>query len=197
MPPLPRISPLLIKQLHDGSERAFQLIYEEYHTAIYRFAYTFVKDVELSKEITQETFLSLWIHRQKISAELPLHPYLFGKARKLTIDAFRRMTTASRVKEELKVKTLGVSNETEETILLNELQQITAAAFNKLSQQQQLVFKLSRMHGRSYEEIAAEMKISKNTVKYHLVCALKSLKNHLIKYDTFYIGLILYAAMVK
>jgi len=174
MPPHPRVSPLLIRQLRNGSERAFQLIYEQCHSTIYRFAYTFLKDAELSKEVTQETFLSLWIHRQEISEELPLYPYLFNKARKLTIDIFRRITTASRAQQELTASTLSLSNETEEAIFLNDLQQITTDFLANLPQQQQLVFKLSRVEGLSYEEIAAELKISKNTVKYHLVCALKS-----------------------
>ena len=197
MPSLPSVSPLLIIQLRDGSEQAFQSIYQQYHQAIYRFAYAFLKNEELSKEVTQETFLSLWIHRQELSETLPLYPYLFNKARRLTIDAFRRITTASRLQRELMTMKDSLSNETEDTVLWNDLQQITEEVLNGLPKQQQVVFRLSRMEGLSYEEIAEELHISKNTVKYHLVCALKSLKLQLTKYDVLYVTFIFYCSFIK
>lgn len=197
MPSLPSVSPLLIVQLRDGSEQAFQSIYQQYHQAVYRFAYAFLKNEELSKEVTQEAFLSLWIHRQELSETLPLYPYLFNKTRRLTIDAFRRMTTASRVQQELKAVQDTISNETEDTVLWNDLQQITADVLKGLPKQQQLVFRLSRIEGFSYEEIAKELHISKNTVKYHLVCALKSLRARLAKYHVFYVTFIFYYSFLK
>lgn len=197
MPPLSSVNPLLIAQLRNGSEQAFQSIYQQYHQTVYRFAYAFLKNDELSKEVTQEAFLSLWIHRQDLSETLPLYPYLFNKARRLTIDAFRRITTASRMQRELTVVQETLSNETEDTVLWNDLQQITAEILKSLPKQQQIVFKLSRMEGLSYEEVAKELNISKNTVKYHLVCALKSIKFQLTKHDVLYVAFIFYCSFVK
>lgn len=197
MPPPLSVNPLLIAQLRNGSEQAFQSIYQQYHQAVYRFAYAFLKNDELSKEVTQEAFLSLWIHRQDLSETLPLYPYLFNKTRRLTIDAFRRITTASRMQQELITVQETLSNETEDTVLWNDLQQITAEILKSLPKQQQIVFKLSRMEGLSYEEIAKELHISKNTVKYHLVCALKSIKSQLTRYDVLYVAFIFYCSFVK
>ncbi|MFC6099463.1 RNA polymerase sigma factor [Olivibacter domesticus] len=197
MPPPLSVNPLLIAQLRNGSEQAFQSIYQQYHQAVYRFAYAFLKNDELSKEVTQEAFLSLWIHRQDLSETLPLYPYLFNKARRLTIDAFRRITSASRMQRELMTVQETLSNETEDTVLWKDLQQITADILKSLPKQQQMVFKLSRMEGLSYEEIAKELHISKNTVKYHLVCALKSIKSQLARYDVLYVAFIFYCSFVK
>ncbi|MFC0318049.1 MULTISPECIES: RNA polymerase sigma factor [Olivibacter] len=192
MPVPPIIDPLTIRKLRDGNEQAFQLIYQQCHQSVFRFAYAFLKDIELSKEVTQETFLNLWIHRNDLSDELPLYPYIFAKARNLTIDAFRRSTVVVRMQEEATKFSIHLSTETEDTILLNDLRQITQQALDRLPKQQKLVFELSRTEGLSYEEIASELRISKNTVKYHLVCALKNLRLYLAQHDIFYSVLIVY-----
>lgn len=192
MPAPPVIDPFTIRKLREGSEQAFRLIYEQCHPSVYRFAYTFLKNSEQSKEVTQETFLSLWVHRRDLAEDLPLYPYLFAKARNLTIDIFRRATVASRKLEETEKLSLPLSTETEDTILLNDLRQITEEALGKLPKQQKLVFDLSRIQGLSYDEIADELKISRNTVKYHLVSALKNLRLYLAQHDIFYSFLIVY-----
>jgi len=50
-----------------------------------------------------------------------------------------------------------------------------------------LVFKLSRVEGLSHKEIAEQLNISPNTVKNHMVEALKTLKSHLKYADYLYL----------
>ncbi|MEH6307560.1 RNA polymerase sigma-70 factor [Olivibacter sp. CPCC 100613] len=175
-----------IAQLREGDERAFQAIYECYHRLIYHFAYSFLKNVELSKEVTQETFLSLWVNRGKLDASLPLYPYLYAKARRLTIDAFRRAASIHRLHAEWTTLLPEAHNETEQRVFHRELAAITEEALQQMPKQQQLVFRMSRSEGLSYEEIAEELHISKNTVKYHLVQSLKFLKGFFAKHGILY-----------
>ena len=49
-------------------------------------------------------------------------------------------------------------------------------ALDHLSPQQKLIFTLSRNEGMKHEEIASQLNISRNTVKTHLVHALKTLR---------------------
>jgi len=187
MSKLQAVDPLLIRKLRTGDERAFHMIYTQLHERIYHFTLTFLKDTELSKEITQEVFLHLWLNKEKLLEELPLYPFLFTKARQLIIDAFRKSTVIKRVMEQLfDSENLFQTNNTEDKVLWNDLNRITADILSHLPLQQQKVFRMSRIDGLSYEEIAKELSISKNTVKYHLVCALKSVREHLLKYDMLY-----------
>jgi RNA polymerase sigma-70 factor (ECF subfamily) len=50
---------------------------------------------------------------------------------------------------------------------------------NQLSEQKQLIFKLSRTEGYSIDEIAKQLGISKSTVKNHIVEILKHIKSYL------------------
>lgn len=186
MPTVPSVKAETIVHLREGDERAFRTIYQCYHRLIYHFAYSFLKNVELSKEVTQETFLSLWVNREKLNEALPLYPYLYAKARKLTIDFFRRSATTHRLHSEWATLISESHNETEQGVFQRELAAITEQALQQMPKQQQLVFRMSRSEGLSYEEIAAELHISKNTVKYHLVQSLKFLKGFFGKHGILY-----------
>jgi RNA polymerase sigma factor (sigma-70 family) len=53
------------------------------------------------------------------------------------------------------------------------------AAINQLPEQQRRIYKLSREAGLTYDEIAAELNISRNTVKEHLRRAVSGIKAYL------------------
>ena len=57
-------------------------------------------------------------------------------------------------------------------------------AINRLPDECRRVFNMSRFENRKYEEIAQELKISVNTVKYHIKHALALLYEDLGKYLT-------------
>lgn len=177
------IAPYLIAQLKLGSEAAFRKIYEQLHLKIYRFIFALLKDSCQSEEILQETFVSLWVNRQKLNEELPLYPYLYLTARRLTIDAFRKVSSEHHFKERLQFVQSESTNETEEQILMIDLQNLTKEVINLLPQQQRIIFQLSRVENLSYDEIALQLNISRNTVRNHLVSALKTLRAHFIKHD--------------
>ena len=186
------IAPYLIAQLQLGSEAAFRKIYEQLHLKVYRFIFALLKDSCQSEEILQETFVSLWLNREKLNVELPLYPYLYLTARRLTIDAFRKVNTEYQFKERLQFLQSESTNETEEQILMVDLQGLTKEAINLLPQQQRIIFQLSRMEHLSYDEIATQLNISRNTVRNHLVSALKTLKAHFIKHDITYLFFIFF-----
>ncbi|MFC6099415.1 RNA polymerase sigma factor [Olivibacter domesticus] len=177
------IDPYLIAQLKLGSEAAFRKIYQQLHLKVYRFIFALLKDSCQSEEILQETFVSLWVNRQHLKGELPLYPYLYLTARRLTIDAFRKASSEQHFKERLQFLQLDSTNETEEQILMSDLQNLTKEAINILPPQQRIIFQLSRIENLSYDEIALQLNISRNTVRNHLVSALKTLRAHFVKHD--------------
>lgn len=178
------VNPILIDRLRQGDEAAFEEIFRLCHRQLFHFAHTFCKEKELAQEIAQEAFVQLWVNREKLSPDLPLYPYLFTQVRRMTIDAFRKKMHAYKFQNEQQQLQahLGVE-ETANTVAWRELQAIAEAAIRRLPEHQQSVFEMSRVQGLSYEEIAERLHISKNTVKYHLVNALKNLRKALGHYE--------------
>ncbi|SEM21982.1 RNA polymerase sigma-70 factor, ECF subfamily [bacterium A37T11] len=176
---LREIDRLWIERLQAGDERAFKHIYDLLHKQVYVLIFSLMKDRERSEDILQETFINLWLHKEKLSADQPLVPFLYVTARRLTIDAFRKVASESHFKESLAFTLTECSEETEHRILLNDLSQYAENIIETLPPQQQLVYRLSRQQDLSYDEIAVLMKISRNTVRNHLVSALKTLRKAL------------------
>jgi RNA polymerase sigma-70 factor (ECF subfamily) len=59
---------------------------------------------------------------------------------------------------------------------LKEYNQRVTQCLQMLTQQQQLVLNLSREEGLTHEQIADKLNLSKNTVKNHMVTALKKMR---------------------
>ncbi len=177
----------LLENFRDGDEKAFKLLYEYYHRKVYRFAYSFLKEKEQSQEILQETFINLWVNRQKLDITKPLEPYLFVICKRLVLDAFRKVTSSETLREQLMNKITGIDNGTEEKIIYSDIWNYTEKAIATLPRQQQLVFRLNKLEGLSFDEIAEELGLSRNTVKNHLAVALKTLKAQLENHQILYL----------
>ena len=168
----------LIAGLRNSEEPVFAVVFDIYKTKLYSFAWRFLKDRTLCEEIVQETLITLWANRLELDPKYPLGPYLYTIARRLTLNILRNAATADAAREKLWMNLNEAHNETEDTVLLADLEQFIEETVAKLPKQQQLIFKLSRYEGLTHEQIAAKLNISKNTVNNHLVEALKNLRKH-------------------
>lgn len=179
-----------IQQLIEGDESVFTTVYELYSEKVYRLAFRFLKDKEQSEEIVQETFINLWMSREKLDSEGNIWLYLYVISKRLSLNALRQLYKSTNFAEQLCHRIIATHNSTEEEVLAHDLEQFTEKIIEKLPRQQQLIFKLSRIEGLSHKEIAEQLHISPNTVKNHMVEALKTLKSH-IKYSDFIYFLVL------
>ena len=68
-------------------------------------------------------------------------------------------------------------------MILKESQRFVNLVIEKLPPQQQLIYRLSREHGMSQEEIADKLQILKNTVKSHMNKVLQAIRHYLLQYS--------------
>ncbi|NHA02362.1 sigma-70 family RNA polymerase sigma factor [Mucilaginibacter sp. HC2] len=172
-----------IKRLIAGDETAFRLAYGVYSEKIYKLAYRFLKDPDLSAEIVQETFITFWINRDKLDPDVDLWPYLHVITKRLSINSLKQIYKSTDNLKLLIQRTILEHNYTDEHVAADDLKIFTQKIIDQLPRQQQLVFKLSRNEGLSYKEIADRLQISQHTVRNHMIQALKTLKTHLKSAD--------------
>lgn len=176
----------VIIALKDGQESAFKKVFDQHFARLYTFSFRLLKNKQQAEEVVNDAFLNVWMNRYKLNENLPVLPYLYTITRRLSLNSIRNIANSQKAIDQLWLQMKRLSNETEEAILLSDLKEFTEKAVVNLPAQQQLVFRMSRYDGLSYDEIAERLNLSRNTVKNHLISALKSLRVHFDESETSY-----------
>ncbi len=79
----------LVELVKNGDQKAFSQLVKRYSTAVFRFSYSFLKDVEKAEDITQETFVVLWEKTNLWKPSGVFKSWLFRIARNKCIDEIR------------------------------------------------------------------------------------------------------------
>lgn len=162
-----------------GDEQAFATIVAHYTSIIYTHLLTYLKDAQRAEELVQDIFMSIWRNREKLPGMENFAGYVYVITRNKVHTVIREKLVATIEPPEDMLQTLLVA--TDSTIQLKELQQAIRKGIELLPARRKEVFKLSRLENKTYEEIAAQLSISRNAVKQHITESMVFLRNYLKK----------------
>lgn len=172
----------LVFRLHDDDIGAFDILYQKYHQAIYRNIFKLTKDDDIARDILQDIFVALWEKRADINPDQSVSGWLFVLSFNKSISYLRK-----KVRETAIVNTMPFA-ETEtdngDVQLMDEQYYLLQQAINQLSPQRKKVFTLCKLEGKTYEEAAEKLNLSKHTVKEYLGHAVVAVKNHIKEHHT-------------
>ena len=173
----------LLLLIAEGREDAFALLFEQYMPRLYPAVFRIVKAAGVAEDIVQETFLKVWLYRDKLPLIERPDAWIFRVAYHLSFTHLRKQSIRQKAAQKLEADGLKVVNaeDTEQVLSLKRLQNLVKEAILKMPAQQQRVYILSREQGMKQEEIAAEMNISLQTVKNTMGRALKTIREHLTR----------------
>jgi len=132
-----------------------------------------------AEEITQEIFIKLWLCRDLLHEVENLDGYIFTIARNRTLNYLRKAAGDRRLLRELQELAMPQNNNVEERATVTDYDHLLRDALSLLSPQRRLVFQLSRDGGLNHEQIAEQLHLSRNTVKNHMVEALRFIRSYL------------------
>jgi RNA polymerase sigma-70 factor (ECF subfamily) len=90
----------LMDSFKEGDHSAFHCILHKYESHVIRYLYSFTGDMELSKDICQETFMLL-VNRPPIYLrDSSLKPWLFSVARNKLTDSIRKKMATKKIETE-------------------------------------------------------------------------------------------------
>lgn len=182
---------LLIKKLRKGDERAFRLLYDRHYVLLCRFANQLLNNAALAEEVVDDVIFYLWEHRQEVEIRYSIRAYLMRAVRNRCLNELQSQSH----REELHLSSflspesmdfldfLFVDDKQPLGMLLEqELEDELKRSIDELPLECRRVFYKSRFEQKKYEEIAEELGISVNTVKYHIKNALAFLQKRLGNY---------------
>ncbi len=169
----------LALRIASDDETALKELIRFYSSRLFAYALKFTKSREYAEELVQETFIRLWIHRKKLNQELSFNAYLFTIAKHLAYDFLKKTAQEADMKAALLENYMPLYNPVEAHLKYEEYERTAIQAIDQLSPKRQIIYKLSREKGMTYDEIALHLGISKNTVKEQIAQATKSIKDYL------------------
>lgn len=166
--------------LKDGSESALEELFARFEQKVFAYTLKFTRSKELAEETLQDIFIKLWEYREKLDLSLSFNALIYKIAKNVILNYLRQESRQLLFKKEYSLTAESMRNFTEEKIFFEEYQQMTDRAIGHLPTQRQAIFKMSRNEGKSYEEIAATLGISKNTVRIQIIKSLKSIREFML-----------------
>lgn len=163
-------------------KKGYDLLFRHYYTPLCSHAVRYVYSREVAEDIVSEVFLSFWKKAVHEHITTSFRAYLFISVRNKCL-TFLKWELEREAAEELDDVTFeSVHTQPDRLMEFDELYIRIEKIIAGFPPQNQKVFLMSRFGGKSYQEIAEALQISKKAVEAHISKALaefrKVLKSH-------------------
>lgn len=170
-----------IEQIAEGDQQAFSAFYYHYYPRLRPFLLKNTPSVAEVDEVIQQTFLRVWINRDKLPGienipgwlyKITAREYLRQVRKKLRLK--EKMLPPDEMPNPVPTKPAG-----DEQLSARDLHNLIHKAVETLSPQRRQVFLLSRSSQLSIREIADQLQLAPKTVKNTLTAALSQIREYL------------------
>lgn len=173
-----RSDKVLLKYIKEDDQAALEELFEKYYNRLCDFAFQFVRSFDLTEEVVSDVFLKIWERRHTINISRSFKAYIYTATRNQALNYIQK---EDQEWESLDDHKAGISTEKyhpEEELMFKEFEKKIEALINTLPPRRKLIFKLSRLEGFTYKEIAKILSISIHTVQNQMVEAVKQLSSY-------------------
>lgn len=175
----------LLISVAEGDEQAFKALFCKYLPVLHSFVIRTTKSSSAAEDIIQNTFIRVWLNREKLSGINNIQSWLFKCASNECLNYLRSEANQTKLAADGGAhRALSVNElwQTSGSVAVNEINQLINEAVSRLPLQRRRIYLLSRNEGLTIPEIAGELNVSPNTVKNALVISLKFIREFLSKY---------------
>lgn len=175
--------------LKNGSDKAFEVIYNRYAGKLYNFVMTISHgDRYMAEEVVQSAFVRLWETRERINAEKSMLFYLSTISKNILFNKYQRQTIEFLYQKIMMDEQKQYHNQTENEIDRKWLENFVDELIEQLPPARKKIFILRKKEELSTKEIAEIMNISVSTVETQLSMAMKFMKTEFEKnYDKLFL----------
>ena len=174
---------ILIAQLNNSDDAAFEAVYHQYHQAIFANILRLVKQQHKAEDILQDVFITLWESRFKLTTQQSVSGWLFTTSYFKSLEYLRRS-----VKENITLLSEEQYEFPDEDADLEENYQqklsVITSVMELLPPRKRTAFQLCRVEGKSYEEAAAMLEISVESVRDYVKTSSMFIRKHILENNT-------------
>ena len=180
----------IIEGLLNDSPQAMKRMFEVFYKPLCGYAVRYARSMPVAEEIVSDVMYKIWENRHQNYRAETFREYLYTATRNTALNYLKQQQNQRKLSENWAEQLRGelIEETPLDTMIAKETQSKLNSLMNALPEQCRKAFTMSRIEDMSYDEIASQMGISINTVKYHIKTALQKLRAEM---DTILIWLIL------
>lgn len=180
-PPFLQDEKNLLQLIAQGDEIAFAKLFYAYLGNLQPYIMKLTRSAEDTEEVIQETFMRLWMSRDKLEEVITPHAWIFTIAANECYKYLKKKSSRQNGLSNLG-KTDTLPREDQSTLHLihfREVNRLITEAVHQLPLRRRKIYQMSRDEGLKIPEIAETLRISPNTVKNTLVSSLGFIRQYL------------------
>ncbi|MCD0486833.1 RNA polymerase sigma factor [Pedobacter sp. MC2016-14] len=167
----------LLQKVAAGDEYAFAQLFDLYRPNIYSTALRLTGEVFIAEEIAQDAFLKVWLNRLTLPDIVNFDGWLYTIAKNLTFNAIKGLQQEKKKRLEMVQESLTAHYpQTDHLVQEKQFNAILEQAIARLPPKQKQTYLLIKKQEMKREEVAAELQVSAETVKWNLEQAMKSIR---------------------
>jgi len=166
----------LMEQIRKGNVHALEVLFDRYYEPLCNFSFLMLKSVNHSEELVSDVFIRIWQNREKHTKVTYVKAYLYRSVRNAVISYLRKnkpeFSDISNHENYLKMEV------TPETLMVRQdLRKAVGTAIDAMPLKTGLIFRLHKVDGMSYKEIASTLELSVKTIENHMGKALRFVRD--------------------
>lgn len=168
----------MMSTINTANAQKVSKAYTRYFDEIRRYFLKYTHDVMKAEDMAQDLFIKLISYDEMIVDETS-RSFVFTIARRMVIDDARHQQFVRQAQQGYAELQRSRFWQDSETLECKQIEELERAKLLSMPRRMAEVYSLSRFGGKTAQELADELHISKRTVEYHLLVARKEMRRAL------------------
>jgi RNA polymerase sigma-70 factor (ECF subfamily) len=171
----------LSKQISQNNKFAFRELFDIYYIKLCKYCNKYICDIESSRDIAQDIFSKIWDNRTNLANITDIEAYIFKMGKNKSLDFIKKNSSKDKYFDYVNRFNEQTYSEADK-IEIAELEKIITSQINELPEKTKNIFQLKNFEQKKILDIADNLAISKQSVKWHLAKAKEFLKESIKKH---------------
>ncbi|MCP4457889.1 MAG: RNA polymerase sigma-70 factor [Cytophagales bacterium] len=175
---------ILVSRLRNKDKEAFSLVFNEHFGVLTSYALRFLDDREDAEEIVQDVFVKFWDKCSELAPDSAIKSYLYRSVHNTCLNHIKHQKVKDAYKQHVMYHMENSSELSWESSDPEKMRKEILDEIDNLPPRCSEIFKMSRLDGLKYQEIADHLGISVKTVEVQMGKALRVLREKLVHLKT-------------
>lgn len=158
------------------TQQEYEQLFREYYTRLYYYAYDFVADVEVGKDIVSTVFATVWKEKDRMESDTLVN-YLYVSVRNQCLNHLKQHNRMEEYREFCLQTENEYGSEEDWRVMEQRIAEVQSE-IEKLPPRTRYVLTECYFHDKKYKEVAEVLGVTSDGVKKHIIKAFSLLREH-------------------